>query len=152
MAEIPTIATALKKHGRSITKARQHVFNALTDSGPVTMAQLTNKVQSKVDRASVYRTIELFEKLGIVNRLQIGWKYKLELSDLFTEHHHHATCLQCGSVIAMEENKSLEAGIQSLAKKAGFSITGHSLELRGICSACSQEASNRKPQLKTPDN
>jgi Fur family transcriptional regulator, ferric uptake regulator len=138
IAEIPTVATVLKKHGYSVTKSRQAVFNALTDTGPITMAQLVNKVHAHADRASVYRTVELFEKLGIVNRLQIGWKYKLELSDLFTEHHHHATCLQCGTVISLEEDESLERGIRQLAADADFVLSSHSLEIRGLCGTCSK--------------
>lgn len=137
IAEIPTIATVLKKNGYSVTTSRQAVFNALTDTGPITMAQLVNKVRAHADRASVYRAVELFEKLGIVNRLQIGWKYKLELSDLFTEHHHHATCLQCGMVISLEEDESLERGIRKLASDANFVLSSHSLEIRGLCAKCS---------------
>ena len=106
------------------------------------MQQLTNKVRAHVDRASVYRTVDLFEKLGIVNRLQMGWKYKLELSDLFTEHHHHATCLQCGSSIALEEDTGLETGIQLLAQEAGFVPTGHSLEIHGLCATCRRQSKN----------
>jgi len=140
IAEIPTIATILRQHEHSVTKARQVVFNALADSGPLTMAQLTNKVRAHIDRTSVYRTVDLFEKLGIINRLQIGWKYKLELSDLFTEHHHHATCMQCGSVISLEEDESLETGIQHLAASADFTISSHTLEIRGICSSCKHNA------------
>lgn len=138
IAEIRSIATVLKERGYSVTRARQAVFNALTDAGPITMAQLVNKVQAHADRASVYRTVELFEKLGIINRLQIGWKYKLELSDVFTEHHHHATCLQCGKVIALEEDEALESGIQKLAESASFTATKHTLEIHGICVQCSQ--------------
>ncbi len=134
--EVPTVASVLKQHGFSVTKPRQYVFGALADSGPLSMAQLANKVHAYVDRASVYRTVELFERLGIVNRLQIGWKYKLELSDLFTEHHHHAACMDCGSVLSLEEDEALEAGIQQLAEAVGFTVTTHSLELRGLCSNC----------------
>ena len=136
MAEILTIATVLKKSGHSVTQVRQDVFSALMDSGPITMAQLTNKVQARVDRASVYRTIALFEKLGIVNRLQIGWKYKLELSDLFADHHHHATCLQCGKVLSLNEDEVLEANIHKLAQTVGFTPQSHSLEIRGLCPTC----------------
>ncbi len=143
VAEIPTIATVLRQHGYSVTKSRQAVFNALLDTGPITMAQLTNKVHTHTDRASVYRTVELFEKLGIINRLQIGWKYKLELSDLFTDHHHHATCLQCGSVAGLEEDTALEAGIRRVAAEAGFALTAHSLEIRGLCPACQTEQASK---------
>ena len=140
--EIPTLANQLKAHGYSLTKTRQRVFNALADSDTLTMAQLTRKLSRKMDRASIYRTIDLFEKLGIVNRLQIGWKYKLELSENFAGHHHHATCMQCGKVIAFEESVDLEADIMSLANDLNFLTTNHSLELRGLCATCQTKNGN----------
>lgn len=139
VAEIPTLATVLKQHGHSMTKARQAIFNALADSGPISMGQLTNKVRAQVDRASVYRVVDVFERLGIVNRVQIGWKYQLELSDLFTDHHHHAACMQCGIVLSLEEDSRLEAAISALAQEAGFHIQSHSLEIRGLCPTCMQK-------------
>jgi Fur family ferric uptake transcriptional regulator len=140
VAELPTIATILKRNGYSYTKTRRTIFNALSDSGPLTMSQLTNKVRAHVDRTSVYRTVDLFEKLDIINRLQIGWKYKLELSDLFTDHHHHATCLQCGTVFSLDEDESLEFGIRKLAQNEGFTPASHTLEIRGICFECKKKA------------
>lgn len=142
VSESHSLKHALQKAGYSLTKTRQHVFNALADSDALSMGQLIRKVQHKMDRASVYRTIELFEKLGIVNRLQIGWKYKLELSEAFAGHHHHATCLQCDKVIAFEENPQLESDIHSLAEELGLKLTSHSLELRGICADCQKTASD----------
>jgi Fur family ferric uptake transcriptional regulator len=133
---VPTFANVLRQHGYSLTKTRQAIFSALVDSGPLTMAQLTNKVHAHADRTSVYRTVVLFEQLGIINRLQIGWKYKLELSDLFADHHHHATCLQCGKVVSLDEDDVLEASIHKLAQTVGFTPQNHSLEIRGLCPTC----------------
>jgi len=90
----------------------------------------------KVDRASVYRTIQLFEQLGVVQRLQIGWKYKLELSDKFSAHHHHLSCVQCGRTIAIDEDTALEKRMRLLASAYGFLPQGHQLEIRGLCEAC----------------
>lgn len=135
-----TLKDTLSESGHSLTKARQNVFNALADSDALSMAQLVRKLEHKMDRASVYRTIDLFEKLGIVNRLQIGWKYKLELSETFAGHHHHATCTNCGRVIAFEESPELEAGIHELAKSLNFTLESHTLELRGLCPDCQEQA------------
>jgi Fur family ferric uptake transcriptional regulator len=74
--------------------------------------------------------------LGIVQRLQIGWKYKLELSDSFHEHHHHLTCSRCGQVTPFEENVAIENKLEELAKKEKFTMTGHQLEIQGICQKC----------------
>lgn len=126
----------LKREGYSLTKTRQYVFNALADSDALSMNQLVRKLQQKMDRSSIYRTIDVFERLGIINRLQIGWKYRIELSEAFSEHHHHAACINCGKVIAFEEDKNLEAQIDEIASELGFSSAHHSLEIRGFCSTC----------------
>src|SRR6266545_4326582 len=89
----------LRDHHQSITGPRMAVFEALLGEEPLSMRELAEKVRG-IDRASVYRAIDLFERLGIVQRLNTGWKYKLELTDKFAEHHHHLTCVNCGRTIA----------------------------------------------------
>ncbi len=91
---------------------------------------------NQIDRASVYRTISLFEKLGVVHRIQIGWKYKIELSDDFHHHHHHLTCLKCGRVIPFEEDDELLQSLNSVANSHNFSIETHQLEVQGLCDEC----------------
>ncbi|HSX16730.1 MAG TPA: transcriptional repressor [Patescibacteria group bacterium] len=124
----------LKDHGQSVTKARLAVFNALLGKEPLSMHELVNHVP-EIDRASAYRTVELFEQLGIVQRLNTGWKYKLELSDKFAEHHHHLTCTHCGRTIPMNETE-LERVIDRLAQAHDFTPTAHQIEIQGLCSNC----------------
>lgn len=103
------------------------------------MGELTQKLKHDADRASVYRTVELFERLGIVQRIQVGWKYRLELSDSFNPHHHHIHCTQCSRVVSLSEDAALERHISSLAHQAGFQLTSHQLELSGLCESCSKK-------------
>lgn len=126
----------LKEKGQSLTTARKAVFLSLLDQPPQTITQLVARARETADRASIYRTVQLFEDLGIIQRLQIGWKYKLELSDVFSGHHHHMTCLRCHIVIEVEEDPSVELLLQDMAIKKGFSMTAHQLELRGYCTNC----------------
>jgi Fur family ferric uptake transcriptional regulator len=91
---------------------------------------------SEMDRATVYRNVELFEELGIVQRLQIGWKYRLELTDNFVHHHHHLTCTQCGTVTALAEDEQLERRLLGLAHALNFTPLDHQLEIRGLCTNC----------------
>lgn len=100
------------------------------------MAEIVAACCGQVDRSSVYRTIALFEKLGIVQRLQIGWKYKLELSDSFHHHHHHLTCRQCGKTFPLTENVQLENMLHKLAMSQDFIMQEHQLEIQGVCQAC----------------
>lgn len=124
----------LKASGHSVTRARMSVFNALLGEEPLSMRQLADKA-GVVDRASVYRAVELFERLGIVQRLNIGWKYKLELTDKFADHHHHLTCTACGRTIAMGETE-LEKIIKNLAAAHDFTPSTHQIEIQGLCANC----------------
>lgn len=126
----------LKQHGQSLTKPRQVVFAALQGQEPQTMQQLVTACQGQIDRATVYRTTALFEQLGIIQRLQIGWKYQLELSDAFHHHHHHLTCLRCGTTIPFSEDTELEDKLKVIAKANNFQMSEHQLEIQGLCQNC----------------
>ena len=128
----------LKKNGSSLTKPRKVVFDLLLGSEPKSMQQLVKEAAGKLDRATVYRTVELFESLGIAHRLNIGWKYKIELSDVFHAHHHHFYCSNCGKTYDLDANPMLETMIDSLAAKDGFAPRGHNLEIYGECKNCSK--------------
>jgi Fur family ferric uptake transcriptional regulator len=124
----------LKTSGQSVTKSRVAIFEALLGQEPMSMHDLVGKV-SGVDRASVYRAVELFEHLGIIQRLHTGWKYKLELSDKFNDHHHHLTCTQCGKTTAMNEGE-LEMIIRKIAAHHAFQPLSHQIEVQGLCAEC----------------
>jgi Fur family transcriptional regulator, ferric uptake regulator len=131
------LKTILKENGSSLTRTRQLIFDLMINQEPQSMQVLAQRAKDEVDRATVYRTVELFERIGIVNRLNIGWKYKVELSDLFADHHHHMHCERCGKIIDMPANPMLETMIDTVAGKTNFSPRGHSLEIYGLCPACS---------------
>ena len=124
----------LKASGCSVTKARVAVFTALLGQEPLSMHDVVGKVRG-VDRASVYRAVDLFERLGIVQRLHTGWKYKLELTDKFAAHHHHLTCVSCGRTVALNEAE-LEQTIDKLSQTHGFRPAAHQIEIQGYCPAC----------------
>jgi Fur family ferric uptake transcriptional regulator len=134
---IEKLRAILKQEGYSITSVRETVFRALQQAeGPLTLQQLRLLLPGSADRASVYRTIELFERLGVIQRLQQGWKYRLELSDQFADHHHHLTCTSCGASYSFDEPDFLSNTIASLAKKHNFIVDGHQLEITGLCATC----------------
>ncbi len=130
------LVKTLARHRLSNTAARTTVFTALLEHGPVTLAELIRYCEASIDRASVYRTTALFESIGVVQRLQIGWKYRLELSDDFQHHHHHLHCLSCGTVTAMPEDPALENRLKAAAKAKGFLPQDHQVEIRGLCANC----------------
>lgn len=132
------LKSLLKQDGASLTKPRRLVFDLLRDQEPQSLRVLTQRAAGKVDRATVYRTIELFERLGIVHRLNIGWKYKIELSDVFHSHHHHFYCTNCNKTYPLPANNMLEAMIDTTVANDGFAPRGHQLEIYGLCPQCSK--------------
>jgi Fur family ferric uptake transcriptional regulator len=94
------------------------------------------RVNGRIDRASLYRIVKIFEKTGIAQRVYVGWKYKVELTDIFLHHHHHISCLGCHKLIAISEDEQIEKLIQELAVKHQIIATSHQLEVQGYCRDC----------------
>ncbi len=133
-----TFVEILRKNSDHVTYARRQVFEALYGKHPQSMNELYRRLEHVVDRSSVYRAISLFEKRGIVHKIRIGWKYKIELSDIFMNHHHHISCLRCGRVVAMRQDYRLESLIFELAKENNFSEPVHQFEIQGNCWHCTR--------------
>ena len=135
-----TFYELLKKHRLSNTQGRKTVFRLLlAENRALSMSELIKKAPS-MDRVTVYRIIGQFENAGIVIRVQLCWKYKIELSDAFRTHHHHMTCITCGKTYDFEEPENLDAILNTIAVNVHFTIQHHSLELRGQCQNCTTQA------------
>jgi Fur family zinc uptake transcriptional regulator len=135
MEPLYKLKSLLRNKGYSVTKPRLVVFKVLIEaSTALSVSQIINK-SSGIDMVSVYRTLDLFEKIGVTHRVWTGFKSKIELSETFSDHHHHFTCLNCNKTISIESN-SLENLFDNFERQYDFSITQHSVELSGQCSAC----------------
>lgn len=124
----------LKQQGYFATRPRLRLFKAL-QKGSTTVKELLTHL-TKDDQATVYRNLKLFEKLGVVRKLQAGWHSRYELSDIFQRHHHHLTCSKCNRVTVLKAHPVLEELISRLGVKNGFVPLDHQLEIRGICRQC----------------
>lgn len=132
-----SLRSALRAKKFSLTVPRKAVFAALLDNDTMTMRELVTACGSEINRSSIYRSVAIFEELGIVQRLQIGWRYKLELTDQFhDQHHHHATCKKCGAVQALPEDVKLESQLARLAARYDFQQKSHQVEIVGLCKNC----------------
>lgn len=130
------LETLLHSSGNRLTAPRQAVFEALQDATePLSLAQLSEQV-GQVDRTSIYRTLELFAQLGIIDIVHIGWKKRYELAGPFKPHHHHLQCAQCHELIELK-TPELEQLIGTIAKTHNYTVTYHHFELQGLCQKCS---------------
>lgn len=125
----------LKKNNLFITKPRLRLFEILQHHPALTLKELIN-LTTKHDQVTVYRNINLFEKLGIINRIRLGWNTKIELSDIFIHHHHHMSCTKCGKILDLAHNQNIEKEITKISHLMKFKPLDHQLEIRGICLKC----------------
>jgi len=132
----------LKDNDVSVTTVRHTIFAALAEADkPLKNGEVAALVPS-VDRASVYRTLELFSRLGITTTIIRGWTPFTELAEPFKAHHHHMTCERCGKVIEIE-NDTLEDVLSIVAARYDFTLKKHVVELTGVCAACREAQANR---------
>lgn len=129
----------LKKVGLKVTlprlkilqileKAKEHhlsaedIYRNLLDSG------------EDIGLATVYRVLTQFEEAGLVVRHHFeGDQSVFELDH--GEHHDHLVCVKCGRVEEFVD-EVIEKRQQEIAKKAGYSITDHNLNIYGVCGKC----------------
>lgn len=137
--ELNQFKDLLRDNGNFVTMPRLRLFGNLQSHPALTMKELI-KLTSKHDQVTVYRNIDLFEKLGVINRIRLGWNTKIELSDIFQHHHHHMSCVQCGKVWTLPEDPLIEKQIAELTRSKMFKAYDHQLEIRGVCSGCQKRA------------
>lgn len=135
----------LKRSGLSRTGPRLEVFMALYAYGLQTMSELMNRCPNS-NRASIYRSVETLEKIGVIRRIPMGFRYKLELSDPYLPHHHHITCTVCGATREIQQS-SLESLLEQLASQNGFHLTSHRVELSGTCTSCTSRLQHPLPRI-----
>ena len=80
--------------------------------------------------ATVYRTVKLFEEAGILERLEFG-DGRARYEDAEREHHDHLIDMNTGEVIEFVDPE-IEALQEKIAKKLGYQLKGHKLELYGV--------------------
>lgn len=129
----------LRQAGYKLTPQRRAIVTELTGSAAtVTPAQLHTRLaanHSDIGLVTVYRTLEILSKLGLVCRFNEGPVPSYQLAD--TGHHHHLVCRGCGQITDFSGFCPHEAA-EALEKATGFRITEHKLEFAGYCRQCEE--------------
>ena len=88
-----------------------------------------SKIDPKISIATVYRTVKLFEEAGILEKHDFkGGKARYEQSP--DEHHDHLIDINSGEIIEFVD-KNIEKLQNEVAKKLGYKLVDHKLELYG---------------------
>jgi len=130
-------AITLKEKGLKLTPQRRLILDIIHDSGGhLTAEEILEYVHSRVpgvNKSTVYRTLELLEKLGCVFRSELGDRFIYHHAE--EGHHHHLVCRRCGKSIDCDEDLFLTVE-RALSKKYGFKVDFRHVVMSGLCSDC----------------
>ena len=95
--------------------------------------------QANISLSTVYRTLRMFKKLGLVEELHFDEEhhhYEVKSS----AEHQHLVCLNCGKIMEFEYPLSPKMQ-KNITREKGFKITGVEIRMTGYCPKCHR---NRK--------
>ncbi|HET7436416.1 MAG TPA: transcriptional repressor [Thermoanaerobaculia bacterium] len=92
----------------------------------------------KISRATVYRTLELLVKSGMVRRVHLGEDHYHYEHVTGNSHHDHLICTICGNVIEFHD-EVLEKRQHEICEKKKFTPTFHNLQILGVCDSCKKK-------------
>ncbi len=120
--------------GLRMTDQRRVIARVLSQSDDHPDAEELHRRASdedpRISLATVYRTVRLFEEAGIIERhdFRDGRSRYEEVGD---EHHDHLIDLKSGEVIEFV-NEEIERLQEAIARKLGYKLVDHRLELYGV--------------------
>jgi Fur family ferric uptake transcriptional regulator len=136
-----TLAAMLRERGLRLTPQRQLILEAVHELGHATPEQVHNYVRERVagvNITTVYRTLELLEKLGLVNHTHLSHgspTYHAAGED----QHVHLVCRGCGSISEVDPSVMQPVTERLMAEKAFRVDVGH-VSLFGECADCKDQA------------
>ena len=133
----------LAKVGQRHTRQRREILELVVAARrPMSVPDLLSLDNADVSQSSLYRNLVVLEDVGVLQRVA-GWGNhdRFELSEsLSGHHHHHLKCTSCGSMSDIPANHGFERAVdieaKAIAGDLGFVITGHSVDLYGLCPSC----------------
>jgi Fe2+ or Zn2+ uptake regulation protein len=136
------LSELLRARGLRATSQRVVMHRLLRDSARhISAEELLVEASEKLPGVSlptVYATLELFEQLGVVRRVNGGGGTLLW--DTRADAHHHMICRRCGRIEDMEAPLDLERA-RRVAAKSGFEADRAEVVVSGLCRDCSRRSS-----------
>jgi Fur family transcriptional regulator, ferric uptake regulator len=141
LSEVEARGIRLTAQRRALIETIQE---ATTHLDAASLLRQARERDPNIDRATVYRTIELLKKLGLIDELDLmhlnGEKHYYEVKT--KQDHLHLACFECGQIIEFT-TPAFERLKQEIAAENRFEIQVMRLEVGGLCSACAAKNEER---------
>ena len=131
-----------------MTNQREMILRELKKSKKhLTADELYERVKKfmpRISLATVYRNLEILSDAEMIRKLEISGRQKRFDSELGD--HDHIYCVECHRIENLDLGDN-EADL-SMADTKGYQITGHRLEVTGLCPKCQKKLSKIKQKAK----
>jgi len=132
-----SLAEMLRERGLRLTPQRQLILEAVHGLGHATPEQVHTAVRERaagVNITTVYRTLELLERLGLVTHTHLSHGSPTYHAADHNEH-VHLVCRSCGTVTEVDP-ALLQPAARRLLDERGFRVDVGHVALFGVCAAC----------------
>ena len=135
MPDLPALETALEAAGHRLTRPRRALAELIeARDGAFSAADLVADARGRrlgIGRATIFRAIELLEEIGALERIDLPTGEHAYVP-CGPAHHHHVVCSRSVEI----GDLGLGAFARDIARKTGYRIDEHRLELFGLCPDC----------------
>jgi Fur family transcriptional regulator, ferric uptake regulator len=142
------LAAYIQDRGLKQSRQRERIAQTFfAMGGHVTVDQLVARVRledPRVSVATVYRTMKLLSECGLAVARQFGDGQARYEAGAGREHHDHLICTVCGDILEFA-NARIESLQELVARRHGFEVESHRLELYGRCARCRTSRSEARP-------
>jgi Fur family ferric uptake transcriptional regulator len=134
----------LRSRGYRVTPQRVTILDAICEGeGHSTLGEIyarAHKQDPAIDKSTVYRALELFEKVGLVLSAEFD-RHERGYEIIKPERHHHLICEKCWTEFDIE-HRAVEDFYATLENEYGFHVTKDHLVVSGICPDCQKAKRN----------
>jgi Fe2+ or Zn2+ uptake regulation protein len=138
VVDVVDIIDVLERAGHRRTAPRRALAEVIAQrEGHFTAESLLDESRRRhlgIDRATIFRSLELLAELGVVERLDLpSGEHAFVACE--ARHHHHVVCSSCGRSTGVADH-GLDRIAVAIGEAIGYRIDTHRLELFGTCPAC----------------
>ncbi len=138
MSDPSVLEMALEAAGHRLTRPRRALAELIdARDGAFSAADLVADARGRqlgIGRATIFRAIELLAEIGALERIDLP-SGEHAYVPCGPAHHHHVVCRRCSRTVEIGD-LGLAAIARDIARRTGYRIDEHRLELFGLCPEC----------------
>jgi Fur family ferric uptake transcriptional regulator len=141
--ELKAFQNYLNSQGLKFTRPRRIIFKEIFSSKKVhpNAYEIHKRLKSKgqkVSLATIYRTLSLLVKSGLVSEIDFGEDHSHYEPEVAKAAHGHLVCLSCGKVIEFSHEK-IQTILNKIGKENYFKTDKLLIQVFGYCKNCQKK-------------